>query len=86
MYGRMHGIENRWVCIRAAEPTGSDMLVSGLRQVDAVPIDVCGRVRACGGARQPAWGGRIVVVRPSCSAAHAEPRCGGAEPCHVNSV
>jgi hypothetical protein len=48
-----HNIENRRVRVRASEPTSSDMLVSQLRHVDAIPVDVCGRIWARARARQP---------------------------------
>jgi hypothetical protein len=81
---RRSGRENRWVRVWALEPTGGDLHVCGLREVDAVPVNMGGWVRACAGPGKPARGGEVVVVRSAASTAHAEARR-GTEPCEVNS-
>lgn len=76
-----HGLENTRVRVRPTEPAVGDALVGWLRQVDAVPVDVCCRVPARARAGQPASRRQVVVVRPAAAAAHAEPRR-RTEPCN----
>lgn len=81
---RLGRSEEPWAGVGAIEDAVGDGVVSGLRQVHAVPVGVRRRVRAHAGASHAAARLRVEVVWPAAAAARTQRTL--SEPCIQKAV